>query len=340
MERKISTTSGSSASSCHKPTKTRRKKYALGSDPARRDIGCNTPSRTQTEYLHPFRGISSAVGSLSVSHEWLVPAFVIVLLTLILLANAAEAIGGPRVTKYIASFSLRANMRVEVTPYAQRHAEAEKDERVLASMSMAPPCYGFVTDDSAQFLTGPEMEAVYVAIDALRDLDEYKDIGNALMANAHMLRTARLEEHIRGSTPFFTQGGFLLNQSLIRRVIDGPDSPVAIAELASTLAHEYVHTQQLGAGRTPLAQSLHQMTYGILYTLSLPMEYSGVGFADQNGTRHGLFEIRPWLVGNDVEQKVFDALRREQYLSTEWNYEYVYRFEQTYSDQFASPDGP
>ena len=163
-------------------------------------------------------------------------------------------------------------------------------------------------DGPARYLTGPELDAVYTAIDALREEEEFRAIGDAIMENAHLFKVQKMNRHTRGRTPFFTLGGFVLNERLTRRVIECPDSQSAVAELAGTLVHEYLHTQQLGADRGPMVQSINQVAFGFLYAVSLPFELSGVGLRDQNGQGHGILEIDPWLQGIDAEQRVYQAL--------------------------------
>lgn len=162
---------------------------------------------------------------------------------------------------------------------------------------------------SARPLTGSEMDAVYAAIDLLRDDDQYRAIGDALMEHTHLLQAQQMSRHTRGRTPFFTQGGFVLNERLTHRVVETPDSQCAVAELAGTLVHEYLHTQQLGADRGPVEQALHQFAYGFMYAVSLPFELSGIGLRDQNGQGHGLVEIGPWRAGNDAQGRIFEALQ-------------------------------
>jgi hypothetical protein len=164
---------------------------------------------------------------------------------------------------------------------------------------------------TARCLSGPELDAVYAAIDLIREEDDYRAIGDALMENAHLLQAQRMGRHTRGRTPFFTQGGFVLNERLTRRVVETPDSQCAMAELAGTLVHEYLHTQQLGAERGPVGQAFNQLAYGFMYAISLPLEASGIGPRDQNGQGHGFVEIDPWRAGNDAQERIFEALQKQ-----------------------------
>lgn len=251
---------------------------------------------------------------MDVGQELLLPIFILILLVLVLVASAGETIIGRDLSRTLASFSIQAEMRLTT----ERQPNAP-DGRVFSDSSASCDSVGELFTGESRKLTGPEMQAIYTAIDAVRELGEYRELGDLLMANSHRIRVAEMAEHVRGSTPFFTQGGFILNTRLVLRVVESPTSPTAVAELASTLAHECIHTQQLGAGKNPLFQSFHQFTYGTVYAISLPMEWSGLGPRDQNGQGHGFFEIRPWRVAIDVENAVFNAMQRALIDGTKWN---------------------
>lgn len=273
-------------------------------DPLAREI-----SSENRDFLNPYKKLPRWAASIDVGHELILPVLILVLLVLVLLASTGEAIVGRDLSRTLACFSIQAEMRLRADDVKSRISEGS-----AACKSMSD----FFTGES-RALTGPEMQAVYTAIDALRDVGGYKELGDVLMANSHRIRVAEMEEDVRGSTPFFTQGGFILNEGLVLRVVDSPTSPTAVAELASTLAHEYIHTQQLGAGKNPFLQSFHQFTYGAVYAISLPMEWSGFGPRDQNGQGHGFFEIRPWRVAIDVENAVFNSMQRALIDATTWN---------------------
>lgn len=257
-------------------------------------------------YLHPYRGLPSWSMGMPSVQECLLPILIIILLSFILIANAAESIGGKDLTRLFSSFSMRADMRI---PPEEKTLQIPLTK---ARIEQGRPfqCYGFTLDESSRYLTGPELDAVYIAIDALRDHEEFRPIGDAVMANSHKIRVAPMDRHVRGSTPFFTQGGFTLNGNLVARVAAVPDSPVAVAELAGTLVHEYLHTEQLGAEFGPFRQAVYQIAYGIAYSISLPMECSGVGLRDQNGQAHSLFEIIPWQQGTEAENLVLYSLQK------------------------------
>jgi len=192
-----------------------------------------------------------------------------------------------------------------LAPYALMTAANEDFSCALYTLD------GEAWDGSARYLTGPELEAVYAVIDLLRDREESREIGDALMANAHLLQVQKLNRHIRGRTPFFTQGGFVVNERLVRRIMESPGSQSAVAELAGTLVHEYLHTRQLGADHGPVTRAFDQVAYGFMYAISLPFEFAGVGPADQNGQGHGFIEIDPWRQGIEAERHVFEVLQWE-----------------------------
>jgi hypothetical protein len=266
---------------------------------------CGLRKRDQIEYLHPYRGLPSWSMLMPSVQECLLPILIIILLSFILIANAAESIGGKDLTRFFATFSMSADMRI---PPEEKALQIPLTKTRIEE-GRPFQCYGFTLDESSRYLTGPELNAVYVAIDALREHDEFRAIGDTVMANSHKIRVAPMDLHVRGSTSFFTQGGFTLNENLVARVAAVPDSPVAVAELAGTLVHEYVHTEQLGAEFGPLRQALYQITYGIAYSVSLLMEWSGVGLRDQNGQAHSLFEILPWQQGTEAENLVLYSLQ-------------------------------
>lgn len=266
-------------------------------------------SRDHRDYLNPYKKLPRWAASMDVGHELFLPVVILVLLVLVLLASTGEAIVGRDLSRALARFSIQAEMRLS----------ADHDGKSISDGLAACKSVGEFLTGESRALTGHEMQAVYTAIDAVREVGEYEELGDFLMANSHRIRVAEMEEDVRGSTPFFTQGGFVLNERLVLRVVESPTSPTAVAELASTLAHECIHTQQLGAGKNPVLQSFHQFTYGTVYALSLPMEWSGFGPRDQNGQGHGFFEIRPWRVAIDVENAVFNSMQRALIDGTQWN---------------------
>ncbi len=273
-------------------------------DPLAREI-----SRDHRDYLNPYNKLPRWAASVDVGHELILPVIILVLLVIVLLASTGEAIVGHDLSRTLACFSIQAEMRVSADHVRNR----------ISDSSAACKSVGEFFTGESRALTGPEMQAVYTAIDAIREVAEFEELGDFLMVNSHRIRVAEMGEDVRGSTPFFTQGGFVLNEELVLRVVDSPTSPIAVAELASTLAHEYIHTQQLGAGKNPFLQSFHQFTYGAVYAISLPMEWSGFGPRDQNGQGHGFFEIRPWRVAIDVENAVFNSMQRALIDATTWN---------------------
>jgi hypothetical protein len=253
--------------------------------------------------------------------DQLLPMILVVLLALLLVASTVETRGKMdrlySAATHVSDCGVRLLTR-GVDPKEGAFSESLIEAPAYGSLDnwelpYRAKCHPSVRPDPdgfARYPSGSELDAIYTAIDALREDEKFCKHGDAIMEIAHKIQVQKLVKDTEGRTSFFTQGGFVLSERLVKRVVETPDSPIAVAELAGILVHEHAHTRQYGAGHSPVVQAFYQIATGLLYIVSLPSEWSGIGFHDQHGQGHGPFEIGPWTLGIEAQKRLLPRLQR------------------------------
>lgn len=298
---------------------------------ARRPKSGQTELRARSQSLEPVACCSTTPAATSTIPAWrtqssaledlLLPVTLIVLLSLLLFGSTYESKG--QVDRLLGAATRASDHGVRlltrgVDPkdrdffacFVEAPAFGQIDDRKQPYRVNCHPSVRRDLDGLARYPSGRELDAIYVAIDTLRDDEVFTGVGDGIMHIAHLIQVQKMLSDTRGRTSFFTLGGFVVSEDLVSRVVETPDSPIAISQLAGTLVHEYAHTRQYGADYGPVVQSFHQIATGLLYIISLPSEWSGIGLRDQHGQGHGLFEIGPWRLGIEAEQRLLPQLQR------------------------------